>query len=69
MNRPATQEEVTEGNQETQQIQEATNIWKMATCLGITGGDGQQSIINKLEEMEVRDKNEAERRGTRDNCP
>ena len=69
INRPATQEEATEGNQETQQIQEATNIWKMATCLGITGGDGQQSIINKLKEMEVRDKNEAERRGARDNCP
>ena len=52
-----------EANTELQHIQEAANIWSMAKQMGATGGDEQNTIIEKIKSTEERDKIECERWG------
>ena len=65
----AVQGEDTDVFSETQCFQQATNIWSMAKHLGATGGEDQHLVIQKIKEMEERDKREAERLGVSRNCP
>ena len=54
---------------EIQHSQEATNIWNRAKQLGATRGDDQHIIIDKLKEMEERDKKESKRLGNSSDYP
>lgn len=51
------------------QFQEAENLWKVATDLGVTCGPEQRNYVQKLIEMEDRDLKEAERLGNRRRTP
>ena len=65
----ASHNEGTEEIVELQHCQEATNMWNRAKQLGATGGDDQQIIIEKIKEMEERDKKEPERLGNSSGYP
>lgn len=47
------------------QKQEAEALWTVAKALGVTDGSSQQNFVNKLMEMEERDKKEARRLGSK----
>lgn len=50
-----------EANTEPHQAHEAAQLWSMAKQLGVTGGDENDAIIEKIKLMEERDKTEYER--------
>uniref|UniRef100_A0A0R0GJJ8 DUF4283 domain-containing protein n=1 Tax=Glycine max TaxID=3847 RepID=A0A0R0GJJ8_SOYBN len=54
---------VANSESESQHNQEATYIWSKAKQLGVSGVEEQKIIIEKINQMEARDKTEAERRG------
>lgn len=45
--------------------QEAADIWEMVKSLGVTTGSSQTEPINKIVEMENRDRKEAQSLGSR----
>jgi len=51
------------------QLEEAADIWNMAQELGATTDIEQGVVINKIKEMEERDRKEAERLGDRSHTP
>ena len=51
------------------QLEEVAVIWNMAQELGATTDIEQGVVINKIKEMEERDRKEAERLGDRSHTP
>jgi len=51
------------------QLQEAVDLWNMATKLGAVCDLEQETVINKIKDMEERDMKEVERLGTRSHTP
>lgn len=47
---------------DNQSIPEATQLWSMAKQLGLIGGGSKEAIIQKFQQMEERDRVEANRR-------
>lgn len=54
---------------EKAQLQEAAEIWNLASELRAGCGPNSKEIINKIKDMEERDVKEAERLGTRRHTP
>ena len=51
------------------QKQEAEALWDVAKALGVTCGSLQRNYVDKIMEMEERDRKETERLGNRRNSP
>ena len=61
-----------EGIQETDELlhyQEASDIWNRTKKLGVTEGEHLHPVIDRLKEMEDRDKKEVERLGNSSGYP
>lgn len=63
------QDAAEDANSANIQKQEATALWNMAKELGVTCGSLQRNYVEKIMEMEERDKKKAERLGNRRSTP
>lgn len=63
------QDAAEDANSANIQKQEATTLWNMAKELGVTCGSLQRNYVEKIMEMEERDKKKAERLGNRRSTP